>query len=140
MYIYIYKYIYIYIYTIIYIYMYIYIYRCIYIYMYIYTIKLFPSLIKCSISCTIERFNWIMLKIQPSFKYSEFHVNYFTIFSLITTLSTDLTKSLQCKGILLSEVTWRHVWRYCFKSILILVTTMGDDFWSFIQQVFVWVV
>ena len=29
-----------------------------------------------------------MVKIQPSFKYSEFHVNYFTIFSLIITLST----------------------------------------------------
>ena len=73
--------------------------------MYIHTIKLFSSLIKCSISCTIERFNWIMVKIQLSFKYSEFHVNYFTIFSLITTLSTDVTKSLQCKGIFLSDVT-----------------------------------
>ena len=31
-----------------------------------------------------------MVKIQPSFKYLEFHVNYFTIFSLITTLSTDV--------------------------------------------------
>ena len=30
---------------------------------------------------------------------------YFTIFSLITTLSTDVTKSLQCKGIFLSNVT-----------------------------------
>ena len=98
-----------------------------YIYTYIYTIKLFPSLIKCSISCTIERFNWIMVKIQPSFKYSEFHVNYFTIFSLITILSTDITNSLQCKGIILSDVTWRLVWRY-FKSILILVTTLGDNF------------
>ena len=30
---------------------------------------------------------------QLSFKYSEFHVNYyFTIFSLISTLSTDVTK------------------------------------------------
>ena len=45
-------------------------------------------------------------KIQLSFKYSEFHVNYFTIFSLITTtLSTDVTKSLQCKGIFLSNAT-----------------------------------
>ena len=78
------------------------------IYIYIYTIKLFPSLIKCSVSCTIERFNWIMVKIQLSFKYSEFHVNYFTILSLITTLSTDVTKSLQCKGIFLSDVTWSH--------------------------------
>ena len=33
-------------------------------------------------------YNWIMVKIQPSVKYSEFHVNYFKIFSLITTLST----------------------------------------------------
>ena len=41
----------------IYIYIYIYIYICIYIYIYVYTIKLFPSLIKCSISYTIERFN-----------------------------------------------------------------------------------
>ena len=49
-----------------------------------------------------------MVKIQPPFKYLEFHVNYFTIFSLITTLSTDVTKSLQCKGIFLSEVTWRY--------------------------------
>ena len=73
--------------------------------MYIYTTKLFSSLIQCSISCTIEQFNWIIVKMQPSFKYSEFHVNYFTIFRLITTLSTDVTKSLQCKGILLSDVT-----------------------------------
>ena len=73
--------------------------------MYIYTTKLFPSLIKWSISCTIERFSWIMVKIQLSFNYSEFHVNYFTIFSLITTLSTDVTKSLQCKGIFLSDAT-----------------------------------
>ena len=28
-----------------------------------------------------------MVKIQPSFKYSEFHVNSFTIFSLIATVS-----------------------------------------------------
>ena len=86
----------------------------IYIYIYIYTIKLLPSLItliQCSISCTIEWFNWIMLKIQPIFKYSEFHVNYFTIFSLITTLSTDVKKSLQCKSIFLSNVNWRHAWR-----------------------------
>ena len=48
---------------------------------------------------------WIMVKIQLSFKYSEFHLNYFTIFSLIATLSTDVTKSLQCKGIFLSDVT-----------------------------------
>ena len=46
-----------------------------------------------------------MVKIQPSFKYSEFNVNYFTTFSLITTLSTDVTKSLQCKGVFLSDVT-----------------------------------
>ena len=46
-----------------------------------------------------------MVKIQPSFKYLEFHVNYFTIFSLITTLPTDVTKLLQCKGIILSDVT-----------------------------------
>ena len=31
-------------------------------YIYIYTIKLFPSLIKCSISYTIEQFKWIMVK------------------------------------------------------------------------------
>ena len=111
----------------------------IYIYIYIYIIKLFPSLIRCLISCTIESFNWIMVKIQLSFKYSQFHVNYFTIFSLITTLSTHVTKSLLCKGIFLSDVTWRHAWS-CFKSILILVATLGGDFWSFIQQVFVWVV
>ena len=35
-----------------------------------------------------------MVKIQPSFKNLEFHVNYFTIFGLITTLSTDVKKSL----------------------------------------------
>ena len=46
-----------------------------------------------------------MVKIQPSFMYSEFHVNYFTIFSLLTTLSTDVTKSVQCKGILLCRIT-----------------------------------
>ena len=44
-------------------------------------------------------------KIKLSFKYSEFHVNYFTIFSLLTTLSTDVKKSLQCKSIFLSNVT-----------------------------------
>ena len=52
-----------------------------------------------------------MVKIQLSFKYSEFHVNYFTIFSLITSLSTDITKSLQCKGIFLSNVSRRHASR-----------------------------
>ena len=46
-----------------------------------------------------------MVKIQPSVKYLEFHVNYFIIFSLITTLSTDVTKLLQCKGIFVSDVT-----------------------------------
>ena len=46
-----------------------------------------------------------MVKIELKFRYSEFHVNYFTIFSLITILSTDVTKSLQCKGIFLSNVT-----------------------------------
>ena len=50
-------------------------------------------------------YNRIMVKIQLNFKYSEFHVNYFTIFSLITSLSTDVTKSLLCKGIFLSNVT-----------------------------------
>ena len=99
----------IYIYIFISIYIYIYIYICIYIR--IHTIKLFPSLMKCSVSFTIERFNWIMVKIEPSFMFSEFHVNYFTIFSLITTLSTNVTKSLQCKDIFLSLVTWRHVLR-----------------------------
>ena len=38
-------------------YIYIYINMYIYKYIYIYTIKLFPSLIKCSILYTIERFN-----------------------------------------------------------------------------------
>ena len=79
----------------------------------VHCMKLFPSiitLINCSVSCTIEWFNWIMVKIQLSFKYSEFHVNYFTIFNLITTLSTDVTKSLKCKGIFLSKVNWRHIW------------------------------
>ena len=46
-----------------------------------------------------------MVKMQPSSKYSELHVNYFIIFSLITTVSTDVTKSLQSKGIFLSDVT-----------------------------------
>ena len=75
------------------------------------TIKFLMENFSCSISCTIERFNWIMVKIQPSFKYSEFHINYFTIFSLMTTLSYDVTKLLQCKGIFLSHVKWRHVCR-----------------------------
>ena len=114
-----YIYIYIYIYYIYYIYLYlyyiyiIYIYLLVYIYIYIriYTIKFFPLLIKCSISCTTEWFNWIMVKIELSFKYSEFHVNYFTIFSLITALSTNVTKSLQCKDIFLSLITCSHVLR-----------------------------
>ena len=38
----------------------------------------------------------------------EFHVNYFTIFNLITTPTTDVIKSLQCKGIFLSNVTCPH--------------------------------
>ena len=45
-----------------------------------------------------------MVKIQPSFKYSEFNVNFFTIFSLTTTLSTGVAKLLQCKDIILSDV------------------------------------
>ena len=53
-------------------------------------------------------FHWIMIEMQLSFKFSDFHVNYFTILRLITTFSTDVTKSLQCKGIILSSVTWRH--------------------------------
>ena len=61
-----------------------------YMYIYIYhkTVSVTNKVLK---SCTMERFNWIMAKIQLSFKYSEFQVNYFTIFSLITTLSTDVT-------------------------------------------------
>ena len=50
----------------------------IYIYIYIYILT---TLIKCSISCTIEWFNSIMVKMQLNFKYAEFHVNYVTIFS-----------------------------------------------------------
>ena len=46
-----------------------------------------------------------MVKNTTKFQYSEFHVNYFTIFSFITTLSKDVTKSLQCKGIFLINVT-----------------------------------
>ena len=42
-----------------------------------------------------------MVKIQLSFKYSELHVNYFATFNLITTLSTDVKKSLQRKDIYL---------------------------------------
>ena len=116
------------IYTYLYVYIFIYVsktyimYICIYIYIYIYnvsdvcifqmyTIKLFSSLIKCSISYTIEQSNWIMVKIQLSFQYLEFHVNYFTLFSLITTPPTDVTKSLQCKGFFLNSITWRNAWR-----------------------------
>ena len=128
------QHIYAYIWQYIYIYI-IYIY-IIYIYIYIHTIILFSSPINCSISCTIEWSNWITVKIQLSFKYSEFHVNYFTIFSLITTLSTDVTKLLQCKGIFLSNVNWLRAWRLCFKSMFILVTTLGGDFRPFIQQIF----
>ena len=47
----------------------------------------------------------IHIYIYIYYMYSEFHVNYFTIFTLITTLSTDVTKSLQCKGIFLSDAT-----------------------------------
>ena len=46
-----------------------------------------------------------MLKIQKiqvsNTQSSEFH--YFTSLSLITTLSTDVTKSLQCKGIVMLD-------------------------------------
>ena len=73
--------------------------------------NMFSSLIYCSVLCKIEWFNWIMVKIQLSFKHSEFYINCLIIFSLITTLSTDFKKSLQCKGIFLSNVNWRHAWR-----------------------------
>ena len=36
---------------------------------------------------------------QPKFQVLRDSSKYFTIFSLITTLSTDVTKSLQCKDI-----------------------------------------
>ena len=36
--------------------------------------------------------------IKKSFSFPEFHVNSFTIFSWITTESTDVIKSLQCRG------------------------------------------
>ena len=101
----------------VYLYIYIYIYNvsdvCIF---KMYTTKLFSSLIKYSISYTIEQFNWIMVKIQLIFKYLEFHVNYFTLFSLITTPPTDVTKSLQCKGFFLDSFTWRHAWRLLVSS------------------------
>ena len=46
----------------------------------------------------------------------EFHVNNFTIFSLIITPSTDVTKSLHCKGFFfLSNATWRYAWRYVLR-------------------------
>ena len=85
----------------------------IYIYIYRYHENNVPSRLSpqwlCGNSCAwahdVHLDNWIMVKIQLSFKYSEFHVNYFTIFSLVTTLSTDVTRSLQCKGIFLSDVT-----------------------------------
>ena len=38
-------------------------------------------------------------RIQTSFKYSEFYLNSFTIFCLITNLATDVTKSLQGRSI-----------------------------------------
>ena len=114
--------------------MYIYIY--IYIYIYHKIVSFTNKMLNFMCSRAAEWFNWIMVKIQLSFKYSEFHVNYFAIFSLITTLSTDVTNSLQCKSIFSSDVTWRHAWRWCFKSILILVTTLVYDFWSFMQKVF----
>ena len=77
------------------------VYICNYIFWYIciYTIKLFPSLIKYSISCTIERFKWIMVKNTTKFQVLRVSCKYFTIFSLITAFSIDVTKSLQCKGI-----------------------------------------
>ena len=68
-----------------------------------------------------------MVKIQPSFKYSQFHVNYFTIFSLITILSTDVTKLFHCKFFQFFQVTSSDV-MFDTKSMLILVTTLGDDF------------
>ena len=46
-----------------------------------------------------------MVKIQPGFNYSEFHVNYFTIFSLITTLSADITKNKYRLKTLASKMT-----------------------------------
>ena len=53
---------------------------------------------------TINQEGSIHIYVQLIFKYSEIHGKYFTIFSLITTLSTDVIKSLQSKGILLSDV------------------------------------
>ena len=57
-----------------------------------------------SLSLCIYIYIYIYIYIQLIFKYSEIHGKYFTIFSLITTLSTDVIKSLQSKGILLSDV------------------------------------
>ena len=82
---------------------------CKYIYIHTYTIKLFPSLIKCSISCTIEQFKWIMVKNTTKIQVLRVSSKYLTIFSLITTPSTDVTKSLQCKGIFFSLFKWRHL-------------------------------
>ena len=46
----------------------------------------------------------IIYYIEQWYKYTHTVANYFTIFSLVATLSTDVTKSLQCIGTFLSEV------------------------------------
>ena len=47
----------------------------------------------------INIYKSIMVKNTTKFEVLGVSCKYFTIFTLITTLSTDVTKSLQCQGI-----------------------------------------
>ena len=77
-----------------------------------YTIKLLTSLIKCSVSCKIEQFNWTMVKIQISFKYTEFHVNYFYL-------------KLSC---IFTIIQYIYIYIYIYIFFKAVVTTMCDIF------------
>ena len=84
-----------------------------------------------------------MIKIQPSFKYSGFHVNYFTIFSLITTFSTDVTKSLQCKAIniiyiyiLYIYIYIKYIWSQKYRQYALpVITNLPLASWSLMHLV-----
>ena len=85
----------------------IYIYICIYICIYIYTIYIYTLYIYTIYIYIIHTYiyKWIMVKNTTKFQVLKVSCKYFAVFSLITTLSTDVTKSLHCKYHLTSCLT-----------------------------------
>ena len=126
----------------IYIYIHTYINICIYLSIYPYLAIYLSTYLRTYLAIYISIYLWVMVKNTTQFQVLRVLCKYFTIFSLITTFSTDVTKSPQCKGTLFKffYVMSPDVMFGANKSILTLVTTLGDDFWSFVQQVSVWVI